>query len=311
MTFDVKDFGAAAGCPCYQVEYLGRPILADSRLGLELDGVVLSEGMVLVEQTTSQSDSTWKPVCGERAVIRDRYNQVVLGLKEAKDPGRLLCVTLRAYDEGVAFCYTLPRQPGLKTARVKREVSEFRFFADHPAWATYSGQGQYQRVPLSQIKAGCERPLVVEVADDLYVALAEARLVNYARMKFAPIQGVRHALEGRLDGEVVCGGNNGELLTTPWRVVMAAQSPGGLLENNFIILNLNEPCAIRDTSWIKPGKVIRPQAARPVWTSPSSEGFSTSSTTRAGTATSTTRTPTPRRSRSIPNAAKGRWTCRR
>jgi len=257
VTFDVKDFGAAAGCPCYRVEYLGRPILADSRLGLELDDAVLSEGMVLMEQTTSQSDSTWKPVCGERAAIRDRYNQVVLGLKEAKDPGRLLCVTLRAYDEGVAFCYTLPRQAGLENARVKREVSEFRFLADHPAWATYSGQGQYQRIPLRQIKAGCERPLVVEVAEDLYVALAEARLVDYARMKFAPIQGVQHAVEGRLDGEVVCEGNNGELLTTPWRVVMAAQSPGRLLENNSIILNLNEPCAIRDTSWIKPGKVIR------------------------------------------------------
>jgi len=256
-TFDIKNFGDAAGCPCYRVEYMGRPVIAESRLGLELDGAALSEGMALVEQTTSQSDSTWKPVCGERAEIRDRYNQVIVGLKGAQNPNRVLCVTFRAYDEGVAFCYTLPKQPGLASIRVRREVSEFRFHADHPAWAAYAGQGQYQRVPLSGIKAGCERPLVVEVADDLYVALAEARLVDYARMKFAPIQGVPNAVQGRLDGEVVCDGGDAELLTTPWRVVMAAQSPGRLLENNFIMLNLNEPCAIRDTSWIKPGKVIR------------------------------------------------------
>jgi alpha-glucosidase len=255
--FDIKDFGDALGCPCYRVEYLGRPLIAESRLGLDLEGAVLSEGMALVEQTTSQSDSTWKPVCGERAEIRDRYNQVAVELKEAKAPNRILCVTFRAYDEGVAFCCTLPKQPGMESVRIKREVAEFRFLADHAAWATYSGQGQYQKVPLSRIKAGCERPLVVQAAEDLYVALAEARLVDYARMKFAPIQGVPHALEGRLDGEVVCSDGDTELLTTPWRVVMVADSPGGLLENNSLILNLNEPCAIRDTSWIKPGKVIR------------------------------------------------------
>jgi len=256
-TFELRDFGEVAGCPCYRLEYLGRPVLAESRLGLELDETVLSEGMTLVEQTTSQSDSTWKPVCGERAEIRDRYNQVVISLKETRAPNRVLSVTLRVYDEGLAFCYTLPKQSGLENARVKREISEFRFRTNHKVWATYAGQGRYERIRLSEVKAGCERPLVVEVADDLYAALAEARLVDYARMKFAPVQGVANALEGRLDGEVVCGEGDGELLTTPWRVVMVAPSPGRLLENNFLILNLNEPCAIRDTSWIKPGKVIR------------------------------------------------------
>lgn len=269
VTFDIKDFNGIAGCPCYRVDYQGRPVLAESRLGLDLDGIALSEGLALVEHTISRHDSTWKPVCGERADIRDCYNQAIVELRDLSSSGRILCVTFRVFDEGAAFCYTLPCQPGMENIRVKREISEFRFLADHPAWATYSGQGRYERVPLRAIKAGCERPLVVEVADDLYVALAEARLVDYARMKFSPIQGVPYALMSRLDGEVICGEGffdreeemlsrrDTELLSTPWRVVMVAENPARLLENNFIILNLNSPCAIRRTSWIKPGKVIR------------------------------------------------------
>jgi alpha-glucosidase len=108
-------------------------------------------------------------------------------------------------------------------------------------------------VPLSGIKPGCERPLTIQVDGDTFIALAEARLVDYARMKFAPLQGVPHALISSLSGPV-----QADLpLATPWRVVMVANSPGRLLENNDIILNLNDPCEIKDTSWIKPGKVIR------------------------------------------------------
>ncbi len=252
-TFAVRDFDGTKGCPCYRVEFKGRPVIAESRLGLELDSGMLGEGLTLAGQTANRRDSTWKPVCGERAEIRDCYNEVVLELKETNGLGRTLLVTFRTYDEGVAFCYTLPKQTQTENVRIKREISEFRFLADHAAWATYSAQGLYEKVTLSGVKPACERPLVVQIADDLYAALAEARLVDYARMKFAPLDGVPHALEGRLDGDVV----SSLPLTTPWRVVLAAESPGRLLENNTIILNLNEPCAIGDTSWIKPGKVIR------------------------------------------------------
>ena len=252
-TFVIQDFGDAKGCPCYHVDFTGRPVIVESRLGLDLDGAPLREGMTLVTHTASTQDSTWKPVCGERAEIRDRYNQVVLELNTEGPAVRVLHVTFRAYDEGIAFCYTLPKQAGTESVRIRRETSEFRFHADYATWATYSAQGQYRRVALSEVKAGCERPLVVEIAEDLYAALAEARLVDYARMKFAPLEGVPHSLEGRLNGEVV----SSLPLATPWRVVMVAQSPGKLVENNAIILNLNEPCAIADTSWIKPGKVIR------------------------------------------------------
>jgi alpha-glucosidase len=139
-------------------------------------------------------------------------------------------------------------------------------------------------VPISQIKRGCERPLVVQMADDMYAAIAEARLVDYARMKLSPL--VRsvpvRASEERVEGVppsnrgqdardttpdgVTTNGLVADLgsevsaplsLRTPWRVIMLADSPGQLLERNDILVNLNDACAIEDTSWIKPGKCLR------------------------------------------------------
>jgi alpha-glucosidase len=257
VTFDVQKVDGGEG-PCYRVDYKGRPVIARSGLGLELAAEAGEAAgplgtMAIVKHTASKHWSVWEQRFGEWEWAFDRYNQVVLELKETQPPHRLMNVTFRAYDAGVAFCYSLPKQPGMKNARIAAENSEFRFAGDWPAWATYSGQGNYQKVPLSQIKPGCERPLVVEAADDLYVAVAEARLVDYARMKLKPLKGVPHALVSALDGGV----ESPLPLTTPWRVVMAADSPGRLLESNYLILNLNDPCAIADTSWIKPGKVIR------------------------------------------------------
>jgi len=253
VTCGVKDFGAARGCPFCAVAYKGKPILIDSRLGLVLVEGPLDERLSIVGQATTEHDSTWKPVCGERATIRDHYRQMVVDLRQDAPPHRLLRITLRAYDEGVAWCYTLPEQPGLKQVKIVRESTEFRFPTDAPAWATYMAQGEYARVPVSAIRRGCERPLVVELADDLYAAVSEARLVDFARMKFSPLKQVPHALIGELAGPVEAL----LPLRSPWRVVMAAPSPGRLLENNFLILNLNDPCALADTSWIRPGKVIR------------------------------------------------------
>jgi len=103
------------------------------------------------------------------------------------------------------------------------------------------------------VKSRCERPLTVQLADDLYAALGEARLVDYARMLLQPVKDKDYTLESELSGSV----NLEAPYTTPWRTIMVANSPGQLLENNDFILNLNDPCAIKDTSWIKPGKVIR------------------------------------------------------
>ena len=253
LTFTVKDCSGAKACLVYSVAYKGKTVIAESRLGLEMGKVPIGEGMEVVKEMLGSNDSTWKPVYGERSSYRDNYNQLVVELKESAAPSRLLNITFRIYNEGAAFCYTIPRQNGMEKADITKENSEFRFLADHVTWAVNSAQGIYTNTTISRIKPGCERPLPVQVAENIFVALGEAKLVDAARMKFEVLKGVPNALVSRLDGNT----EGGLPLTTPWRFVMAAESAGKLLENNFIILNLNDPSAINDTSWIKPGKVIR------------------------------------------------------
>ena len=253
LTYALKDFEGDTSCPVYSVTYKGKTIVTESRLGFHLDGGPLKSGFKIVKQSNRSQDTHWKPVYGERSTIRDQYNQTIVDLKEIEAPHRLLQITFRVYDQGAAFCYTFPTQDGINKINITKEISEFRFPADHTAWATYTAQGKYSKVPLSQITAGCERPLPIKVADNVYAALAEARLVDYARTKFSPLEGKPNSLVTDLGSKVEAT----VPLRTPWRVIMLADSPGRLLENNFIILNLNDPCAIADTSWIKPGKVIR------------------------------------------------------
>lgn len=252
LIFEIKDL-EAFHAPVYRVERDGKTVVGDSRLGMGLEAGRLQEGMEMVGSTIRVQDGSWKPVCGEREEIRDHYRELAVEMVESQAPKRRLAVTFRVYDEGVALAYTLPKQPGLEKVRILAEHTEFRFDEDYGAWATYQGQGAYERVPLSKIKAGCERPLVVELPGGACAALAEAKLVDHARMKFAPLPDAPFCLESKLDGPVEAA----TPLTTPWRVIMVADSPGKLLENNFLILNLNDPCAIADTSWIQPGKVIR------------------------------------------------------
>ena len=273
VAFDLKTIGGTKGCPTYNVSYAGRPVLADSRLGLELSGGSLSGNFQIIGQKTSASDSAWRPLFAERETIRDHYNQVVIDLQQTTSLPRRLQLVFRAYDEGVAFSYTLPEQSGLTDFVINREDTQFAFTGDHTAWATYRAQGNYDPddsrrqfknakvgpVSISEIKPGVERPLPVRVGENLYAAITEARLVDYARMKLRLAAGATNTLEAFLDAERDVNGEvKGQTpFASPWRVVMLADTPGKLLEQNYLVLNLNDPCALTDTSWIKPGKVIR------------------------------------------------------
>jgi alpha-glucosidase len=254
IRFDLKDVGDRQGCPTYNVTYYNRPVIADSCLGLTIkDAAGLRDGFEIVEVTLTSHDSTYSPVYDERKTIWDHYNQLVAELRENRPPHRLLNLTFRAYNEGAAFCYCLPRQDALKNFIISAEKTQFSLTQDHTSYAVYSAQGQYSKVPISKIKNNCERPLTIEIDKDLFASLAEARLVDYARMRLSPEQSRPLTLVSSLYGEVQAS----TPMTTPWRVIMLGRSPGELLEQNYLLLNLNEPCAIEDTSWIKPGKVIR------------------------------------------------------
>ncbi len=250
VSFDLTE----GGRPVYGVTYRGKALLAESPLGLELqDAAAMDRGFKVVRLSRNSHDSTWKPVYGERREIRDHYREMVVELEDDQHPPRRLRLTFRAYDEGVALCYTLPEQGALKDFVVASENTEFRFTGNHVAWPVYSAQGVYKRARLDEVKPGCERPLTVEIPGGPFVAVGEARLVDYARMRLGPVANRPHALRSMLAGTAKATAP----YTTPWRVVMIGESPGELLERNYLILNLNDPCAIGDTSWIKPGKVIR------------------------------------------------------
>lgn len=244
----------AAGRPTWAVAAAGRPLLLESGLGLELDGSpALAGGFVVDSVATAAWDRVWSPPYGERKSIRDAARELTVHLRGAAPAGGRLDLVFRAYDAGAAVRYVVPVQPVLDRLRVTNERTVFRFAGDPFVWATYSAQGLYEHVALSAVKSGCERPMVVEAGAGVCAAIGEAALVDWARMKFAPLKGTPGALVSELGGPV-------ELplpAASPWRFVMAAASPGALLENNAFVMNLNEPCALADASWIRPGKVIR------------------------------------------------------
>lgn len=244
----------AKGQPTYRVTNGDKLIVADSCLGFDLkDGEPLTKGFRVVDTRRSSHDETWQPVYGERSEIPDHYNQLEIDLVDSRTPPRCVTLRFRAYDEGIAFCYHFPKQDGLSQFVVSGERTQFAFPEDYGCWPVYSAQGVYSHAKLSKVKPNCERPLVVQQADDVYVAVGEARLVDFARMRLQSDASVPNALKAHLASEVECLAP----MTTPWRFVMVADSPGKLLEQNYLLLNLNDPCAIADTSWIKPGKVIR------------------------------------------------------
>ena len=242
-----------AGMPSYNVTWQGKAVISNSQLRQEITEWPWIGAFEVTGVTNNQKDETWRPVCGERRELHNHYNEVAVELRTAQPPYRRLCLTFRAYDTGIAFQYTIPAQAVLDKINITRESSEFRFTGNYAAWATYSAQGSYKQVTLNNIRPGCERPLTIQTAENLFVALGEAKLTDYARMKFAPLTGKAPGVVSHLDGKVMAT----LPLTTPWRVVMVAESAGKLLENNSIFPNLNDPCAIADTSWIKPGNVLR------------------------------------------------------
>lgn len=252
LDFDVRDTSKCAGCPMYKITYDGKTVIEPSRMGFDIKGSSsLDKNFEISSEVSGSHDSTWSPVFGERANIRDNYNYYKVMLKKSNNADFGLEIEFRVFDTGAAFRYTITGGP--KDIEIKAENTEFRFSDDCISWQVTSAQGIYEKKPLSRMYVETERPLTIKIDENLYVAVAEAALVDFSRMRLKAKNSKPIAVTATLAGPVT-----GALpITTPWRVISIADSPARLLENNDIILNLNEPCAIKDTSWIKPGKVIR------------------------------------------------------
>jgi alpha-glucosidase len=254
LTFNLEDLGGLDSCPVYGLSFRGKPILEKSKLGFKInDGKTLAENFEILSTEFVSHDSTWKPVYGERNSVRDHYNQFTVRLVHANFPVYAVNLHFRCYDQGAAMRWEFPGKGVQSKVSIQQENTEFRFLDNHEAWCVNTAQGEYEKKTIKKMGSDVERPLVLKVNDNTFAAITEAGLVDYPRMKLARSAKNSRSVVSRLSGEVI----SDLPMTTPWRVVMLAQSPGELLGNNDIILNLNEPCAIEDTSWIKPGKVIR------------------------------------------------------
>ena len=255
LNFDLQEIDELTDCPVYGVTYRGKALLDASPLGFTLnDGSSLKDNFSVLSAEESSHNNVWKPVYGKRSVIRNHYNELVVKLAHESTPKGALEIVFRCYDSGVALRYRIPKgsYPGDQIS-IKQENTAFRFFDDHTAWVTSAPQGIYREKPISEMGSGISRPLTIKVDDYTYVAVAEAALVNFARAQLSRSEENPYEMVTELGSEV-----QSELpLTTPWRVLMIASSPGELLENNDIILNLNEPSKIKDPSWIRPGQSIR------------------------------------------------------
>lgn len=229
----------------------GEKIVSINALQFTLEKDVLKGDLQIVHSTENTVNQTWQPIYGERSLIPERYNEVRIRLQSSVDRKEIALIA-RMYDEGFAFKYEFDRLD-FWNQTLLQENTQFVFEKDCMTWTTSRAQGAYKSQLLSEQSEVCDRPQVIKIDEGHFAAIGEAALVNYARMKLAKNEegwGVRSVLSGKVD----LGLANYQ---SPWRYVMLANHPGQLVQNNYFILNLNEPNQIKDTRWIKPGQVIR------------------------------------------------------
>lgn len=220
-------------------------------LQFTLDKDILRGDWQVFNQCSRLIDQTWQPVYGERSVVTDRYNELILNLRSDENRKEMV-LTFRLYEEGLAFRYSFdPLDFWNRT--LTEEKTQFFFEDDCATWVTGNAQGAYSCTKLSMLQGAFDRPQVVQLGNHRFVALGEAALVDYARMKLEKSD-IGYGLQSVLSGPVKLDVAN---YRSPWRYVMVGRCPGELVQNNYFILNLNEPNRIPDADWIKPGHVIR------------------------------------------------------
>ena len=280
-------FSIQNGKPCYRVAYKDKDVVKKSFLGLELakskhaskgmGETDLMDGFVLADDKTTTFDETWKPVWGESAAIRNHYNELAVTLKQPKT-NREMIVRFRVYDDGVGFRYEFPQQKELNYFIIKEEHTQFAMAGDHKAWwlpGDYDTQEQEtQESKLSEIRSkfhdavnwgnssvavfsetGVQTALQMKTNDGLYINLHEAACVNYPTMHLN-LDDKNMVFESWLTPDAT--GMKGYMQTpcqSPWRTILVSDDAREMLSSN-LILNLNEPCKIEDTSWIHPTKYI-------------------------------------------------------
>ena len=283
----VVRFGIDNGRPYYTVQYGTKDVIKKSFLGLELakdkhaskgmKETSLMDGFELMQTIKTSHDDTWKPVWGETDEIRNHYNEMTVSLLQAKS-NRNIKICFRVYDDGVGFRYEFPQQKDLNYFVIKEEHTQFAMAGDHKAWwlpGDYDTQEQEtQESKLSEIRSrfhdavnwsnssvavfsdtAVQTALQMKSDDGLYINIHEAACINYPTMHLN-LDDKNMVFESWLTPDAT--GLKGYMQTpcnTPWRTILVSDDARDMLSSH-LILNLNEPCKIKDTSWIHPTKYV-------------------------------------------------------
>ena len=266
------------GSPTYQLFFKNKEIIKKSKLGLELqkDNTSLVNDFELVNEVRNTFDETWKTVWGEESAIRNHYNELALTLKQNKTD-RLILVRFRLFNDGLGFRYEFPQQKNLTYFVLKEERTEFAMTGDHTAFwipGDYDTQEyDYTESKLSEIRklfrgavtgnasqkqfsdTGVQTSLMLKTAEGLYLNIHEAALINYSCMHLN-LDDATLVFQSHLTPDAK--GNKGHLqapCVSPWRTIIASEDARDILASRMT-LNLNEPCKIENTSWIKPVKYV-------------------------------------------------------
>ncbi len=277
LSFDLT----ADGTPTYKMDYNNKPVIATSRLGLELKNQKsLLDGFKMERVSRSSFDETWQPVWGEQSSIRNHYNEMAVCLSQPDDNGHLreMIVRFRLYDDGVGFRYEWPAQDNFTYFTIKEERTEFAMTGDHTAYwipGDYDTQEyDYTISRLSEVRekmpavkfsynvsstvfsdTGVQTSLQLKTDDGIYLNIHEAACVDYSTMHLN-LDEKRMVLTSWLTPDA--RGDKGYLMApchSPWRTVMVTSTATAALDSK-LILNLNEPCKREDTSWIHPTKYM-------------------------------------------------------
>ncbi|CAM3964321.1 glycoside hydrolase family 97 protein [Flavobacterium weaverense] len=266
------------GTPTYNLKYKNKEVIKPSKLGLELknDKKSLLNDFVIVDSKTSTFDETWQPVWGEVNKIRNHYNELAVTLNQ-KETDRTVIIRFRLFADGLGFRYEFPTQKNLTYFIIKEEKTQFAMAGDHNAFwipGDYDTQEyDYTESKLSEIRGlsekaytenvsqtsfsttGVQTSLMMKSADGLYINLHEAALINYSCMHLN-LDDKTMIFESWLTPDA--NGDKGNMQApnhSPWRTVIVSDDARQILDSKMT-LNLNDPCKIEDTSWIKPVKYI-------------------------------------------------------
>ncbi len=279
LAFDFKL--NAEGTPVYRLLFKDKPVINESRLGIELQNQPhLIKGFRVVNSQTSEKNETWQPVWGEVREIRNNYRELLLTLEQTieNSPNRTIVLRFRLFNDGLGFRYEFPAQNDFKSFIVTEEKTEFNLTGDHKTFwipGDYdTNEYAYSTTKLSEIDASqiskkaseigtrqnfadnaVQTPLMLKSAENLYINIHEAALVDYPAM-YLMVNRQNFNLTTHLAPNAV--GSKALLQTpanTPWRTIIVSDKAADILASK-LVLNLNEPTKIENTSWIKPQKFV-------------------------------------------------------